>query len=143
MFISHTTILLSLRFAADTGHLNSNYINVNALIARKIIIRIYLYSFTNNELVRYRNFSFIVGDLVQVNPDNSLAEWLTCKQLTHQPYSDPLEKTSVSNPPTPRELPSFELPLPSEFPYVCVCVGGGGGCWLWIFSATTHCIFLF
>ena len=57
---------------------------------------------------------------MHLNPDNSLAEWLTCKQLTHQPYSDPLEKTSLSNPQTPQKLPSFELPLLSEFPNVCV-----------------------
>ena len=45
---------------------------------------IYLHSFTNNEveifntaldgLVRYWNISFIVSELVQVNPDNSVAE---------------------------------------------------------------------
>ena len=35
--------------------------------------------FTNNELgglVRYWNFSSIVSELVQVNPDNSLAEYV-------------------------------------------------------------------
>ena len=42
--------------------------------------RIYLYSFTNNELEIFNtargfwNFSFIASQLVQVNPDNSLAE---------------------------------------------------------------------
>ena len=54
------------------------------------IIKIYLHSFTNNELeisnlaasttlgglVRYWNFSFTISELVQVNPDNSLAEWV-------------------------------------------------------------------
>ena len=48
------------------------------------IIGIYLHECTNNELeifntalgvlVRDLNFSFIVSELVQVNPDNSLAE---------------------------------------------------------------------
>ena len=52
------------------------------------IIKRLTHSFTNRDdeleflitalgnLVWYWNFSFIVSELVQVNPDNSLAEWV-------------------------------------------------------------------
>ena len=57
--------------------------NVYALIAGEFS-EFYLHSLTNDELeifntargrlVRYWNLSFIVSELVQVNPDNLLAE---------------------------------------------------------------------
>ena len=72
--------MADLTFNHTFNHLR--YLQVNAL--GEWIIGIYLHEFTNNELeifntalgglVRYWNFSFIVSELVQVNPDNSLAE---------------------------------------------------------------------
>ena len=62
----------------------SGHMHFNALIYCWWIIGICLHSFTNNErsifntvlggLVQY--FSFKLSELVQVNPDNSLAEYV-------------------------------------------------------------------
>ena len=59
----------------------------NALIARKLIIRMYLYSFTNNELeifsttlskascsIEISSSLLVNWSLLQVNPNNSLTE---------------------------------------------------------------------
>ena len=40
--------------------------------------------------------------------------------VTHQSYSDPLEKTSLSNPPPPRKLPPFGPPSPRNFRWPAV-----------------------
>ena len=56
---------------------NLNNQNVNTLIAREFSIGIYLHSFTNNGLTRDFNCKFIVSELVQVYPDNSLSQCVT------------------------------------------------------------------
>ena len=68
-------------FACCVFNLNNK--NVNALIARELsgftstrslIMNSKFFNTALGGLVRYWNFSFIVSELEQVNPDNSLAE---------------------------------------------------------------------
>ena len=47
--------------------------------------------------------------------------------VTHQSYSDPLEKNLFKQPPTSSEIASFWTLLPSEFPLAC---RGGHACFL-------------
>ena len=79
-------------FLSNRPQVSMVYLQVNALSER--IIRIYLHEFTNNERENsipheaaecgIENFEFIVSELVQVNPDNSLAECVTWYKSTNQ-----------------------------------------------------------